>query len=215
MKTATSSVPSQGLPALIDGIKKLQELTHGVKDWCKSDVIVTNGAIDAVCKIAEMTLAEGKGLVLERYLYAGCLSIFAPFQPNFILVEADEYGLRPDSLQASLAAATCKPSMLYLNPTGCNPTGSVLSVERRKRIYTIAREHDLLILEDDPYYYINFTEESSLPSMLSLDVDGRVLRVDSFSKILSAGMRIGYVTGAKELIERINLHIQVSRKSLI
>ena len=130
--------------------------------------------------------------------------------------------------------------ILYINPTGANPTGTLLSVERRKEIYQLCCEYNLLLLEDDPYYYLQFGDkESRPPSFLSLDTQGRVLRstllqnftlfllcrFDSFSKILSSGIRLGFVTGIvynavrlnfklcsgpKELIQRIVLHMQVS-----
>ncbi|XP_059501025.1 kynurenine/alpha-aminoadipate aminotransferase, mitochondrial isoform X3 [Stegostoma tigrinum] len=73
----------------------------------------------------------------------------------------------------------------------------------------IARKYDLLIIEDDPYYFLQF-EKPWAPSFLSLDVDGRVIRTDSFSKILSSGLRMGFLTGPKPLIDRVVLHIQVS-----
>merc|ERR1712107_498834 len=92
-----------------------------------------------------------------------------------------------------------------------NPTGTLLSVERRKEIYQLCCEYNLLLLEDDPYYYLQFGDkESRPPSFLSLDTQGRVLRFDSFSKILSSGIRLGFVTGPKPLIDTIVLHMQVS-----
>merc|ERR1712213_307604 len=78
------------------------------------------------------------------------------------------------------------------------------------QIYQTASEYDLLILEDDPYYYLQFTNGNRVPSFYSMDVDGRVLRFDSFSKVLSSGLRLGFVTGPPTLIDRINLHIQAS-----
>ena len=99
---------------------------------------------------------------------------------------------------------------MYINPTGANPTGTVLPLDRRRQIYEIASKYDLLILEDDPYYYLQFNNGNRVPSFYSMDVDGRVLRFDSFSKILSSGLRLGFVTGPKPLIERIMLHMQVS-----
>lgn len=66
----------------------------------------------------------------------------------------------------------------------------------------------MLILEDDPYYYMQFQEERE-PSFLSIDRDGRVMRFDSFSKVMSSGIRLGYVTGPKPLVDKLVLHIQV------
>jgi kynurenine/2-aminoadipate aminotransferase len=99
--------------------------------------------------------------------------------------------------------------VLYTIPVGSNPTGASLTLERKKDIYSIAREFELLILEDDPYYWMQFSSQRT-PSFLSMDVDGRVLRFDSFSKLLSSGLRVGFVTGPPALIERIELHQQAS-----
>lgn len=128
-----------------------------------------------------------------------------------------------------------KPSVLYAIPTGQNPTGTTQSLERRKEIYKIAQRHDLIILEDDPYYFLQMdpyvssstedgpalTEIQSsadflkkiIPSYLSLDVDGRVIRMDSFSKVISPGARLGWVTAPTQLIERYKYHTDVSTQS--
>ncbi len=110
-------------------------------------------------------------------------------------------------------AATQKglPKLLYINPTGGNPTGTVITGERRREVYGICREYDLLIVEDDPYYFIRYGDDGGAPppSFLSLDVDGRVVRIDSFSKTVGAGLRVGYATGPAELIDRMELHLQV------
>merc|ERR1719220_1152558 len=117
----------------------------------------------------------------------------------------------PESLKEKLQKASPeeRPKVMYINPTGANPTGTVLPLDRRKQIYQTACEYDLLILEDDPYYYLQFTNGNRVPSFYSMDVEGRVLRFDSFSKILSSGLRLGLVTGPPTLIDRINLHMQV------
>jgi kynurenine/2-aminoadipate aminotransferase len=109
------------------------------------------------------------------------LSVMDPYQPNYIVVETDKGGMIPDKLREALKAAAVPPNVMYINPA-CNPSGSVLSLERKKEIYTICCEHDILILEDDPYFFMQYCER--VPSFLSLDTEARVLRFDSFSKIL-------------------------------
>jgi kynurenine/2-aminoadipate aminotransferase len=84
-----------------------------------------------------------------------------------------------------------------------------MDLARKKEVYSICQQHDLLIVEDDPYYYMQYAE-SRTPSLFSLDVDGRVLRTDSFSKILSSGVRVGCVTGPKKLVEQMDLHNQAT-----
>ena len=86
----------------------------------------------------------------------------------------------------------------------------MLPLERRKEILQLCSDYNLILLEDDPYFFLQFEEKHLRPpSLFSLDTEGRVIRFDSFSKILSSGVRLGFVTGPKELIQRIVLHMQV------
>jgi kynurenine/2-aminoadipate aminotransferase len=130
-------------------------------------------------------------------------------------VECDADGLNPAALDAVLrawdeAAEGCRrPRVLYTIPTGGNPTGATMDGARRAQLYEVAREWSLLILEDDPYHYLQFGPRRTR-SLLSIDDDRRVLRFDSFSKLLSGGMRLGWVTGPPELMERLQLHTQAS-----
>ncbi|CEO95420.1 hypothetical protein PBRA_004146, partial [Plasmodiophora brassicae] len=110
---------------------------------------------------------------------------------------------------SSWAGPRPKPGVLYTNPTASNPTGATLSVARRHALYDVAEAHDLIILEDDPYYFLH-PDQDALPSLLSLDRSNRVIRFDSFSKVLSSGLRVGFATGPSPLIERMNLHTQAS-----
>jgi len=98
---------------------------------------------------------------------------------------------------------------MYVNPTGANPSGAVISTERKRQIYEIAQSYDLLILEDDPYYFLHFLEEDPV-TFLSLDTDCRVLRFDSFSKVLSSGLRVGFVTGPSQMVRALELSLQAS-----
>eukprot|EP00408_Alexandrium_pacificum_P005822 CAMPEP_0171208146 /NCGR_PEP_ID=MMETSP0790-20130122/27940_1 /TAXON_ID=2925 /ORGANISM="Alexandrium catenella, Strain OF101" /LENGTH=260 /DNA_ID=CAMNT_0011673737 /DNA_START=1 /DNA_END=784 /DNA_ORIENTATION=+ len=108
-------------------------------------------------------------------------------------------------------AGAPKPRVLYTIPVGSNPTGASLSAERKAAIYEVARKHGMIIMEDDPYYYIQFNEGGArTPSFLSMDVDGRVLRFDSFSKLVSSGLRLGFVTGPSQLLDRLELHQQAT-----
>eukprot|EP00096_Caligus_rogercresseyi_P015740 TRINITY_DN8215_c0_g1_i2.p1 TRINITY_DN8215_c0_g1~~TRINITY_DN8215_c0_g1_i2.p1 ORF type:complete len:302 (+),score=61.44 TRINITY_DN8215_c0_g1_i2:62-907(+) len=145
---------------------------------------------------------------MEEYVYSGTLAITNPYSPKYTIIASDGEGMIPEELERSLKG-NLSTQVLYINPTGMNPTGTVLSSERRKKIYDICCRRDILILEDDPYYYLQFGRERA-PSFLSMDTEGRVLRFDSFSKVLSSGLRLGFVTGPKPLVERIVLHMQAS-----
>eukprot|EP01027_Heterolobosea_sp_BB2_P012194 GEZU01017689.1.p1 GENE.GEZU01017689.1~~GEZU01017689.1.p1 ORF type:complete len:267 (+),score=96.48 GEZU01017689.1:158-958(+) len=127
----------------------------------------------------------------------------------------DQHGIIPEKLEeilsnwSTLHPGKPFPKVMHSIPTGHNPSGATLSADRKRQIYALASKYDLLILEDDPYYYMYFGENQPA-SFFSMDVDGRVLRFDSLSKILSSGLRLGFVTGPRPLVDRINLHMQTS-----
>ena len=154
--------------------------------------------------------------MVEEFVYSGTLSIINPYKPKYHVIKSDQHGMDPSSLRQVLSHwspgqdTPCYPKFLYINPTGANPTGTVLPLDRRKEIYQLCCDYNLILLEDDPYYYLQFEDKNLRPpSFFSLDTEGRVLRFDSFSKILSSGIRLGFVTGPKPLIERLVLHMQV------
>jgi aromatic amino acid aminotransferase I len=144
-----------------------------------------------------------------------------PLGVKALSIHMDDQGLIPEHLDNVLSSwdekerKARKPFLLYMVPTGQNPTGATQSLERRKMIYALAQKHSLYIVEDEPYYYIQLPPFGSsdsfsnskvrnelIPSYLSLDVDGRVLRLDSLSKVLAPGSRMGWVTASEQVIEK-------------
>jgi len=133
----------------------------------------------------------------------------------------------------SLKKSGKRAKMLYTVPTGTNPSGIVIPMERRREIYKLACEYDFLILEDDPYHFLQFPDSEStdgdestaalktreecqrylnetlMQSFFSMDTEGRVVRLDSTSKVLSAGNRIGWVTASKQILEKFDLIQQI------
>merc|ERR1712213_14671 len=110
----------------------------------------------------------GSSVLVEDFVYSGTLSIINPYSPVYHVVESDTGGMIPQSLRAVLSqwgkgeeAEKDRPKILYINPTGANPTGTLLSVERRKEIYQLCCEYNLLLLEDDPYYFLQFGDKES------------------------------------------------------
>merc|ERR1712232_132886 len=138
----------------------------------------------------EMLSGPGRPLLVEEPTYSGSLAHLHASGAPLVPIQTDEGGLVPEHLEAVLSSwdestlGLPKPRALYTVPTGCNPTGASMSAARRRKVYEIARkpENDLIILEDDPYYYHQFPNKDhwlTLPSLLPMDVDGRVLRFDS------------------------------------
>jgi kynurenine/2-aminoadipate aminotransferase len=219
LQSALQYLPTNGHPALLQQLKDLQVSVHkpAPDTWANTDIVVTSGSQDGLSKALEMLLDQGSSVLVEDFVYSGTLSIINPYKPVYHTIQSDHQGMIPASLRQVLARWTPGeesshvPKFLYINPTGANPTGTVLPLERRQEIYRLCCEYNLLLLEDDPYYYLQFEEKQLRPpSFFSMDTEGRVLRFDSFSKILSSGIRLGFVTGPKPLIERIVLHMQVS-----
>ena len=135
---------------------------------------------DGLCKACEMLLSgepDGEPILMEEYLNSDALAILDPYRPSYVTVATDEKGMRADSLEVAIQSCdpARKPRFMYLNPTGTNPTSKIIPEKRKKEIYRVCCEHDILILENDPYFFMQFGEEDQ-PSFLSMDTEGRVLR---------------------------------------
>jgi len=216
MTRALQYSATAGYPSFVAWLNKILEASHG-RSADSFEVCVTNGSQEALSKAFEMCIKEGDYVLVDTPAYSGSLAGLRPMGCHFVEVESDKNGLDPAKLAAILdtwppnSGGKEKPRVLYTVPNGGNPTGASMSAERREELYKVAQRHDLLILEDDPYYFLQFAKldgREPSPSLFSMDVDGRVLRFDSFSKVLSAGIRVGWCSGPKPLIERINLHGQ-------
>ncbi|XP_006902196.1 PREDICTED: kynurenine/alpha-aminoadipate aminotransferase, mitochondrial [Elephantulus edwardii] len=224
MKRALQYSQSAGIPELLTWLRQLQirlhnpPTVHYSPSQGQMDLCVTTGSQDGLSKVFEMLVSPGDNIILDEPVYSGTIQALKPLGCNLINVSSDEHGIIPDSLKEVLSKWKPEdsqdpkkntPKFLYTVPSGNNPTGISLAADRKKEIYELARKYNFLIIEDDPYYFLQYTKPW-LPTFLSMDVDGRVIRADSFSKVLSSGLRIGFLTGPKPLIERIVLHTQAS-----
>ncbi|KAI8918078.1 pyridoxal phosphate-dependent transferase [Entophlyctis helioformis] len=195
-----------GLGVLVDWLRQLQIHVHKPHEQT-FDLCVGSGSQDLLTKACEALLKEGDNILVESPTYVGVLSFLKPLGVNFVEVQSDKDGLNPDYLEAVMSNWTdiaTRPKVLYTVPVGGNPTGADTTVERKRRIYELACKYNFIILEDDPYYYLQFDDYRE--SYFSMDTEGRVLRFDSLSKVLSGGARVGWVSGPHELVYRIVLH---------
>ncbi|KAG0338505.1 hypothetical protein BG000_003850 [Podila horticola] len=201
--------PSDGIPQLNQWLRDLQTLQH--EPPREFGLTIGTGSQDLVTKGLQLLISPGDNVLFESPGYVGVIA-FLRHQPcNLVDVELDAHGVIPSKLREQLdnwPTDKRKPKVLYTVPVGGNPTGVSQTLGRKKEIYRIAQDHNLLILEDDPYFYLQYGDK--IPSYLSMDVDGRVLRFDSFSKILSSGLRVGWATGPPALINVMNLVTQTS-----
>ena len=168
------------------------------------DILVTTGGqqvIDLVCK----TLVDpGDVVVAEAPTYPGAVPTFMSYQADVVQIAMDDDGMRVDELEATLDrldAEGRRPKFIYTIPNFQNPAGVTLSLPRRRRLVEVAKERELLVLEDNPYGLLRY-EGDPLPTLYALDRGEFVIYLGTFSKILSPGIRIGWTTapapGARE-----------------
>ncbi|CAH2058464.1 unnamed protein product, partial [Iphiclides podalirius] len=209
LATALQYMPSQGYPALLSELRVFQQELHRPPRAC--DVMVVNGAQHGIYQCVDMLLDPGDPVILSEFSYTGAISVLRPYDPEIISIPEDESGIMSETLEAVLESRLARglkmPKILYVVPTGSNPTGLIITEQRKKELYELACRYDFLIIEDDPYMFLNYSGERTA-SFLSLDVCGRVLRLDSVSKALSAGLRLGWLTAPAALVERAELHSQ-------
>ncbi len=172
-------------------------------DCGADDVLILQGSQQGLDLTAKMLVNPGDVIITEDPTFLGALIAFNPCQPSYVAVEMDGEGMRMDQLEAALSANP-NTKMIYTVPDFQNPTGVTLSLERRHRLLDLARRFDVMVLEDTPYRHIRFTG-TSLPTLRSLDSDGRVIHLGSFSKILAPAMRLGWATGSRAMIDQLGL----------
>jgi aromatic amino acid aminotransferase I len=202
------------------------------QDW---QCCLTVGSTAALEQAYRMFCERGDYVLSEEYTFASAVETAAPLGVKFLGVKMDSEGLLPESLDEILSnwdvkeRKARKPFLLYTVPTGQNPTGATQGVERRKAVYKVAQKHDVYIIEDEPYYFLqmqpytgagappvpppaNHEEflKALAPTYLSIDVDGRVMRMDSFSKVIAPGTRVGWITASEQIVERFIRHNETS-----
>jgi DNA-binding transcriptional MocR family regulator len=171
---------------------------HGIEP---GRVVLTSGSLQGFVFLAQHLLAGRGGRVLvEGPTYDRPLKILRGLGAEIVTLPLDDDGLDPDVLARELAAGPA--ALLYTIPTFQNPSGRSLSLERRRRVVELAREHGLLVLEDDPYGLVRF-EGDELPSLYELEGGERVAYSSSFSKTIAPGVRVGYFVLPAELASAI------------
>ncbi|KAF1981388.1 PLP-dependent transferase [Aulographum hederae CBS 113979] len=277
LTTALQYGQAQGYPALYSFIREFtREYLHPTIPYKGgAEVILTCGSTDGFSKALQCLnnewiegrdfIHEREGLLVEEYCYMNAIQAARPRGLNIVPVGIDDEGMRASGkggLEDVLAnwdfSKGKRPHLMYTVTIGQNPTSGTLSIERRKEIYTLACKYDIIIVEDDPYWYLQFPPadtsaddsssiddfadadetpsnstfidcssepspedppsttpntntrkpnfpflDSLVPSYLSIDTEGRILRLDTFSKTVAPGCRLGWITAQPALIERI------------
>ena len=208
--------PTEGMGATVDCIVDVMAAEGTLVDH--SEVIVTTGGqqvIDLVCKAL---IDPGDVIIAEAPTYPGAVPTFSAYQAQVVQVEIDGDGMPIDELEATLDRLHNegrRPKFIYTIPNFQNPGGVTMSLARRRRLVEVARERELLILEDNPYGLLRY-EGEALPTLYSLDAengsppapgDGSdlVIYLGTFSKILSPGLRLGWAVAPRPVLEKLNL----------
>ncbi|KAI0842920.1 PLP-dependent transferase [Hypoxylon sp. FL0890] len=226
---------SIGSAQLLRWVTEHTELVHRnipYADWRCALTIGSTGSLEQALRMF-CDRARGDSVLTEEYSFSTALETVAPLGIKVFGVRMDEQGLLPDKMDEMLstwdeqAKGARKPTVLYTVPSGQNPTGATQGVQRRRDIYDVCRKHDIFILEDEPYYFLQMQPYTGpnapevpppatieeflgglIPSLLTMDVDGRVMRMDSFSKVIVPGSRLGWITASEQVVERYIRHAE-------
>lgn len=171
-------------------------------------IILTSGSQQGIDFCGKVFLNEGDAIICESPSYSGALNAFSAYLPEFIEIPTDDQGLDMEALEKVLASKN-RVKFIYVIPDFQNPTGRSWSLERRQKLIMLANKFDIPVIEDDPYSSFRF-EGDRLPTLKSLDTEGRVIYLGTFSKLLCPGLRIGWVSCRKDILEKIELVKQVA-----
>ncbi|KUL92350.1 hypothetical protein ZTR_02290 [Talaromyces verruculosus] len=264
LSTALQYGTAEGYPPLAAFIRKFaRDHLHPNVPYAEGpEIIMTCGSTDGLAKAVEALtnpwnktkdwIRDKEGVLFEEFAYMNAVQTVEPRGLNVVTVGVDADGMRAsgpgglaDVLENWDFSNGKRPHLMYTVTLGQNPTGSTTSIERRKEIYTLCQKYDIIIIEDEPYWNLQFPSsrkhaakyrgeaavqadlfnrnynahgrssgyeflDSLVPSFLSIDVDGRVVRLDTFSKTIAPGCRLGWITAQPAIVERIARITEVS-----
>ncbi len=169
------------------------------------EILITSGSGQAIELINEILLEQGDTVIVEGFSFSGALTYLRRRKVNIVGIELDQNGMRMDQLEETLkdlATKGVRPKYIYTIPTLQNPTGTVMTMDRRREILRLGEEYAVPIFEDECYADLIFEGEYE-NAIRSLDDSNRVLHIGSFSKSLGPGVRLGYVVASWEVMSRL------------
>ena len=162
------------------------------------EIAVTTGSQQGLSLLAQTFLDPGDVVFVETPTYLGAIQAFQSFRAQMMMVPCDKQGIIPEELEKMLKLAT--PKFLYLIPNYQNPSGKIMGLERRIELLRVAQAYDLLVVEDNPYGELRF-EGERFPNLIELE--DNVIYLGTFSKVLSPGLRVGYVVANPDIINHL------------
>jgi 2-aminoadipate transaminase len=192
--------PSEGYRPLREVLA--QRLTRFGMPSSADDILITNGSQQALDLLGKVFLDPGDAVLVERPTYLGALQAFNQYQPTYVAVGMDDDGMQVDQVERALQSKHHRIKLIYALPNFQNPTGRSMSLERRAQLVEVARRFGVPVVEDDPYGELRY-EGEHLPTLKSLDRDGLVIYLGTFSKILAPGFRLGWIVAGPEVLETL------------
>ena len=209
--------PSEGLLGVREAITHVMAAENMSVD--PDDVIVTTGGQQAIDLVTKALVDPGDVVIAEAPTYPGAVPTFCSYEADVIQIEMDADGMVIEALEETLARLDRegrRPKFIYTIPTFQNPAGVTMSLARRRRLVSLARERELIVLEDNPYGMLRY-EGEALPTLRSLEVPAGctddndfVIYTGTMSKILSPGVRVGWLVAPRPLLHKLILGKQSS-----
>jgi len=202
--------PTEGFEETKRNIVKVMEAEDTLVD--PESLIITTGGQQGIDLVTRILVDPGDAIIAEAPTYPGAIPSFASFEADVHQVPLDDDGIRTDLLRQvldRLEKEGKKPKFIYVIPNFHNPAGVSLSRERRMELVSIAKERELLIIEDNPYGQLRFEGEPE-PTLYALDEDENVIYLSTFSKIISPGIRLGWMAAPAPLLAKFNLGKQAA-----
>ena len=195
---------TEGYPPFLESLMAYVKAQLGCDIPAVLPVTGSTQAMDLLCKAL---INPGDVILVENPSFLGNLQCMHLYEAQLVPVESDEHGLIPEKVEEAMERY--HPKMLYVIPTFQNPTGKTLALERRRPIAELAAKYGVVVAEDDPYRDLRYTGEK-LPSIKSFDREGWVVFLGSFSKIISPGLRVGFMAGDARILRKCTIGKQSS-----
>ncbi len=200
---------TEGDPLLKDELIKILDDRHGIKGLKHENLLITVGSQQALDLMGRIFLDEDSYVMVSHPIYLGAASAFRAYGPKFVTIDLEDDGLNVNEVERALKeidsrGEISKLKFIYTVPNFHNPAGVTMSLEKRKALIELAHRYDVLILEDDPYGELRY-EGEKLPDIYTLANGEGVVLLNTMSKVMSPGIRIGMIAGDKEIVAKAAL----------
>lgn len=192
--------PTAGYAPLVKEL--LKQLRKDGFDIEEENLLVTSGAQQGLDLAIKVLVEPGDVIVCESPSYLAALQLFRTYEAKLVVVPFDKDGMIVSELRKIIAEH--KPKVIYSIPTFQNPSSATMTMERRRELCDILKENEVVLIEDNPYGYLNY-EEETYPSIYSMDETHQTIYVGTFSKIVSPGLRVGYAIANADMITKMNI----------